>query len=30
MASPSDHYTPEQRAALQHVEQAEKEATRIH
>lgn len=29
MASPSDHYTPEQRAALQHVEQAEKEATRI-
>jgi 3-hydroxyacyl-CoA dehydrogenase len=29
MASPSDHYTPEQHAALQHVEQAEKEATRI-
>jgi 3-hydroxyacyl-CoA dehydrogenase len=29
MASPSDHYTPEQLAAMQHVEQAEKEATRV-
>jgi len=29
MASPSDHDTPEQRAALQHVEQAEKEAIKI-